>query len=154
MCDFGCICSELHRLVFRQPKMRHPWRFARERLCQESGRVPRFQQSCAARSLTGKKQWKQHADLTAENGPEAATRSVQFIFQQLQIVCVDAGECRLTSSFIYRQSSHFPSQDSTHRGLSCGPVLSDGPVGIHVRRSAEDKRPGLHAVQGDGESHQ
>lgn len=144
--SFGCVCSELHRLVFRQPKMWHSGRSPGERLCQESVGVPRFQRFCTPRSATGKARWKQLPDLTTEDDPEVATRSEQFIFQHLEMVFTDAGSSRLTSPFISRQSSHFPSQDSTHWGLSCGPVLSDGPVRIHVRRPAEDKRPGLHSV--------
>lgn len=66
--------------------------------------------------------------------------------KKLEMEFTDAGKSCLTSPFISRHSSHFPSQDPTHRGLSCGPVLSDGPVRVHVRRSAEDKGPGLHSV--------
>lgn len=35
--------------------------------------------------------------------------------------------------FLHRQQGDFPGQDSTHRGLSRGHLLPDGPVCIHDR---------------------
>lgn len=67
-------------------------------------------------------------------------------FFQLEIKCLFC--------FLRRQSGDFPGQDSTHRGLPCGPLLPDGPVSVHDRRSEEDQRPGLLSVQRDGQPHQ
>lgn len=82
--DFGCNFSEFHRLVLRQRTMWHPGGFARERMCQKSVRVPCFKRPCPARSPPWKEYWKQHTDLTAENGTKAATWYMQFNLTELQ----------------------------------------------------------------------
>lgn len=135
VCDFSPHLSEFHRLVFSQWKMWHIGYLTRKGMQQETARVPCFQRPRSAGSPTRKEYGQQYSDLAAENGSKAATWYLTP--RMLWFICFWNG-IKLLLIFSCRQSGDFPGQGSTHRGLSCGPLLPDGPVSIHGWRPEQD----------------